>query len=267
MRLLLVEDDPAIRRFVSLALEDLAVELRTAGTLAEAQAEVAARPPELLLTDLTLPDGDGLSLLERARQEPQWLRDALLVVFSARVSAESRRRALALGAWRVLDKPVPLQTLADCVRDAQALWRQRARPAAAATATAATAVAAPAPAAAPAGHAEAGDAAVQAAIAMHFGGQRELYDAFAAGSAGRLQADLAAGRDALARAEFQALYRTAHSLRTVMQLLGAPAAAAAARHLELACASPGVAAPVVSALWAALADQLGAWLARPDHPS
>lgn len=276
MRLLLVEDDPAIRRFVTLALEDMTVDLRTAGTLAEAQTEVALQAPDLLFTDLTLPDGDGMSLLERACREPRWLGDALVVVFSARVSAESRRRALSLGAWRMLDKPVPLQTLADCVREARTLLSRRSP-----ACPAAPAIDAPTTARPGAGLHEAPlpsepeardgiappmtgtDVAVQAAIAQHFGGQRELYDAFASGSNSRLRADLEAAADAVARADWQALGRTAHSLRTVMQLLGAPAAASAARHLELACASPGVAAPVMAALWATLAEQLEAWLARP----
>ena len=56
-RVLLVEDDPSIRRFVQLALEDSEVELVQAGSLAAAINALRTGPSVLILCDLMLPDG------------------------------------------------------------------------------------------------------------------------------------------------------------------------------------------------------------------
>ena len=62
-RVLLLEDDPAVRRFVALALEPLPLQLLPCGTLAEARALLEHTPVQLVLMDLALPDGSGLELL------------------------------------------------------------------------------------------------------------------------------------------------------------------------------------------------------------
>lgn len=120
-RLLLVEDDPSIRRYVALALEDEGLDtLDEAGTLQSALACLRERSYDLVLTDLMLPDGHGTDLLEALRDDPALRQGAQLVAFSAGVAPSMRQRLFDLGAARILEKPVSLQALLDCVRAGRA---------------------------------------------------------------------------------------------------------------------------------------------------
>jgi DNA-binding response OmpR family regulator len=247
-RLLLVEDDASIRRFVCMALEDLAVDVVEAGTLAEARRALAEGDYSLLLTDLMLPDGDGLSLLAASpatgqRSVPR------VVVFSAGIAPAVRRQALALGAWRVLDKPAPLAALSACVRDALA-DRNAQRDVPDASAPTPRPAASDDRAAAP-GAPTPADVRRDAAIKTHFAGQAALFDRFRAASLLQFPADLADGEAALARGDIAALRRLAHSLKTVLQLLGDDDASAWARRLESA-AVEGSTPQTLAPLWRSL---------------
>ena len=220
-RVLVVEDDVSIRRFVELALEDEALELVQAAGLTAA-LEALARPPyALVLTDLMLPDGNGLDLLQALVEQPALRGPARLAVFSAGVSAATRERLDQLGVERVLTKPAPLAALLDCVR-----WATQAGGQApdAGLATAATAAADP--------------------VDEFFAGDASLYRAFRASCVLQFPLDVASGDEAAARRDLPALRRLAHSLKTVLRSLGqgtdsALAAqvedAAAAGHVDAAC--------------------------------
>lgn len=111
VRLLLVEDDPLISRFFSLALEDLPVDVVVAATLAQARQALADRPFGLLITDLMLPDGSGLELLADLHAAPASQPGLRTIVCGAGISGLVRQQAQALGAWRLLEKPVSLAAL------------------------------------------------------------------------------------------------------------------------------------------------------------
>ena len=64
-RLLVVDDEPDLRQLYELALVREGYQILTAGTLAEARALMAERPFDVLITDMNLPDGQGLELLKR----------------------------------------------------------------------------------------------------------------------------------------------------------------------------------------------------------
>lgn len=116
-RVLLLEDDPAVRRFVALALEPLPLQLLPCGTLTEARALLEHTPVQLVLMDLTLPDGSGQELL--ASLPTQDNAACRIVVFSGGVDDAALRRQLqSQGAWRVLAKPVGVGLLFDTVREA-----------------------------------------------------------------------------------------------------------------------------------------------------
>ena len=66
-KLLLVEDDARIRHFIRLALNSEGLSVEEAGSLAEARERLAAAPPDLLVLDLGLPDGDGIGLIRELR--------------------------------------------------------------------------------------------------------------------------------------------------------------------------------------------------------
>lgn len=210
-RLLLVEDDASIRRFVRLALRPLAVDVVEAATLASAREALATAAFSIVLTDLMLPDGNGLDLLPDAQAGAPG--GARVLVMSAGVSPAVRERAFRLGAWQVLDKPVPVGVLRDCVAEALG------QPAAAATASN-----------------EPAQAIRASAVERHFGGNKALYDSFKATCLEQFQADLRAGDAALQAHDTAALHRLAHSLKTVLQLLGADEGSALARALEVAAA-------------------------------
>ena len=64
---IVIEDEPQIRRFVRGALEAEGWQVHEAGTLREGLAAAGARQPDLLVLDLGLPDGDGISLIRDVR--------------------------------------------------------------------------------------------------------------------------------------------------------------------------------------------------------
>ena len=66
-RILVVEDEPDIRRFVRLTLESEDHEVFEAPTLQRGLIEAGSRRPELAIVDLGLPDGDGVDLIRDLR--------------------------------------------------------------------------------------------------------------------------------------------------------------------------------------------------------
>src|SRR5689334_20336958 len=98
---LVVEDEAPMRRFVRSALASHGFRVIEAGTLHEAEGLATESPPELVLLDLGLPDGDGLDLLTRLREWSQ----APVIVLSARGREEDKVKALDAGADDYLTKP------------------------------------------------------------------------------------------------------------------------------------------------------------------
>lgn len=216
-RVLLVEDDPSIRRFVALALRSLPIQLAEAGSLEEARRAWSASHFDLLITDLMLPDGTGLQLLESLALAPWFPGGTRTVLFSAGVSPAVRGRAAEIGVWRVLEKPATLTQLVSCVTQALdlPLPARRRRP----------------------GTPDADEATARArAVAAHFGGDLLLYDAFRASSLLQFADDIEAGDRACRTGDTPGLHRLAHSLKTVLLLLGADEASAEAVKLERAAA-------------------------------
>lgn len=222
-RVVFVEDDASIRRFVGLALEDLPITLVECETLQAGRAALADGA-DLLITDLMLPDGHGTELL--AGSPPR------SIVFSAGVNAALRERLQGLGVWRILDKPVSIGALVEAVESA---------------------LAGTAPAAAPS-LPDTGDA-----VQHHFGGDASLYAAFRSQAVAQFAADIAEGDRCSAAADLPALRRLAHNLKSVLLLLGDAAGSAAARTLEQQ-AQAGDAA--CTALWPGLRARVQAWQAR-----
>lgn len=99
--ILLVEDEREIRRFVRTALEKEGMRVREAGRVDEALKEAAAVPPDLVILDLGLPDGDGLAFIREFRL---WSQRPILVL-SARDGEKDRIAALDGGADDFLGKP------------------------------------------------------------------------------------------------------------------------------------------------------------------
>ncbi len=103
---LVVEDNEHVTSAMRILLEAADYRVSTAGSIADALAVAAADPPTLALLDLTLPDGDGLSLAEPLRAA-----GAAVVALTGHDDAETRHRCLAAGCVEVLVKPVPAREL------------------------------------------------------------------------------------------------------------------------------------------------------------
>jgi PAS domain S-box-containing protein len=103
---LCVEDHPACLKVLQEALREFA-DVRGAGSVQRALAELEVCTPTLLLLDLDLPDGDGLLVLDAMRRNPRLQAVPVLVISAAAdeaVFAEARRR----GAQACLAKPIDL---------------------------------------------------------------------------------------------------------------------------------------------------------------
>ena len=109
---LIVDDDPSIRRLVATTLEDVA-DVRLAQAADGEQALQAARedPPGLVLLDIDMPRMDGYEACRRLRSEPRTAR-ATVVMLTAAAGEEAEREAEEAGADLFLTKPFsPLELL------------------------------------------------------------------------------------------------------------------------------------------------------------
>lgn len=109
MRVLLVEDHPAMREMVADHLARRGFAVDTAGGTAEARAALAAASYDALVLDLGLPDGDGVEILREARVLTAGRLPTLLV--TARDALEDRVRGLNAGADDYIVKPFDLLEL------------------------------------------------------------------------------------------------------------------------------------------------------------
>jgi signal transduction histidine kinase/CheY-like chemotaxis protein len=100
---LLVEDDEDLASVLTASFHDAAVHIDHASSRQQAIRQCITRPPDLLILDLTLPDGDGFSLVEWLRQQPT-LRSLPLVVYSGREISETEMAKLRLGPTEFLTK-------------------------------------------------------------------------------------------------------------------------------------------------------------------
>lgn len=100
-RILLIEDEASIRRFVRLALEDEGWQVFEADTAKRGLIEAASRQPDAVVLDLGLPDADGKSVIAELRS---WSGLPILVL-SAREREEEKVAVLDAGADDYLTKP------------------------------------------------------------------------------------------------------------------------------------------------------------------
>jgi signal transduction histidine kinase/CheY-like chemotaxis protein len=100
---LLVEDDDDLAAVVKASFSDAAVYLEHASSRQQAIRHCITRRPDLLILDLTLPDGDGFSLVEWLRHQPT-LDSLPLVVYSGREVSETDMAKLRLGPTEFLTK-------------------------------------------------------------------------------------------------------------------------------------------------------------------
>jgi len=99
--ILLVDDEPQMRRFLRVTLQSQGYTLVEAETGQEGLTQAATRNPDVILLDLGLPDIDGLDVVQRLRE---WTQIPIIVI-SAREQEHDKIRALDAGADDYLIKP------------------------------------------------------------------------------------------------------------------------------------------------------------------
>jgi len=112
---LVVDDEPDLCELLSITLQRMNLDPHTAGTVAEAQRMLKAQRYDLCLTDMQLPDSDGLALVE-------WMQiyspAVPVAVITAHGNVETAVRALKLGAFDFVSKPLDLAGLRKLVATA-----------------------------------------------------------------------------------------------------------------------------------------------------
>lgn len=112
--ILLIEDEPEIRRFLRTALPAHGIRLHEATTGQDGLTEAKARNPDLILLDLGLPDLDGTDMIRRVRE---WT-GIPIIVLSARDQEQTKVAALDLGADDYVTKPFGVNELLARIRTA-----------------------------------------------------------------------------------------------------------------------------------------------------
>ncbi len=120
-RVLVVEDDPEIVEALRRGLTGHGYDVAVAEAAGEAFANIAQRPPDVILLDLGLPDLDGLEVVRRVRDAGA----TPIVVLSARDTEAAKVEALTLGADDYLSKPFGMNELLARI---QVALRHAARP-------------------------------------------------------------------------------------------------------------------------------------------
>jgi DNA-binding response OmpR family regulator len=111
---LVVEDNALVTSATRILLEDAGFRVSAAGRVAEAYAICQSDPPDAILLDLRLPDGDGLTLLKRLQADGRG--PPLVLALTGRDEPEIRQRCLRAGCADVLLKPVDMRALAERIR-------------------------------------------------------------------------------------------------------------------------------------------------------
>jgi two-component system, NtrC family, response regulator PilR len=114
-QVLVVDDEPDLRTLYELTLLREGYRVEAAGTLAEAWEQLEAKRFDAVITDMRLPDGQGLELLHRMLAEQRGER---CIVMTAYGSAENAVEALKAGAFDYLTKPVDLKQFRTVVASA-----------------------------------------------------------------------------------------------------------------------------------------------------
>ncbi len=116
MRVLIVDDSRTMRNFLTAIVRDLSIEVEQAAGGVEALERLQDSGPfDLALVDWDMPGMDGLALVRRVRQDPEWNTTKLMMV-TARTDRDAVVEAMSWGADDFLMKPLTADMVADKFR-------------------------------------------------------------------------------------------------------------------------------------------------------
>ena len=121
---LIIDDEPDIRELLEITLGRMKLDTRSARNLKEARELLAREHYDLCLTDMRLPDGSGLELVQHIQQQYPQLPVAMITAYG---SLDTAIGALKAGAFDFLTKPVDLNRLRELVSTALRLRAPAAR--------------------------------------------------------------------------------------------------------------------------------------------
>ncbi len=122
LRILIVDDEEMLAWSIDSELKALGAETLRAGTIREALERFPGFSPDLAITDLRLPDGNGLELLKKWRFEYP---DLPIILITAHGAIDSAVTALRLGAFDYLQKPFDMKSLVAAVKRAGEMAKLR----------------------------------------------------------------------------------------------------------------------------------------------
>lgn len=113
--ILVIDDEPALRSVLCTMLEVFGFSVVEAGSATFALTLLEEIKPDLVLTDIMMPDMDGLTLIRKLKAEPAWSEIPALVI-SAKTTADDRMAAELAGASGFLAKPFSAADLKAALR-------------------------------------------------------------------------------------------------------------------------------------------------------
>ncbi|HSG59577.1 MAG TPA: sigma-54 dependent transcriptional regulator [Woeseiaceae bacterium] len=119
---LVIDDEPDICELLTLTLGRMDIDTRTANDVASAKSLLGSTRFDLCLTDMRLPDGNGLELVEWMQSNAA---DVPVAVITAHGNVETAVQALKLGAFDFISKPLDLNNLRNIVENALRVERNK----------------------------------------------------------------------------------------------------------------------------------------------
>ena len=121
-RILIVDDEPAIRDMVAFALRKDNYEPVHAGDAREAQEAIAQKVPDLILLDLNLPRMDGREVLQHIKTQPQLRRIPVVILTTSKAEEDILRSYDLYANCYVTKSPVDFDNFIEVIRSIDRFW-------------------------------------------------------------------------------------------------------------------------------------------------
>jgi DNA-binding response OmpR family regulator len=112
---LVVDDEPNIVLSLEFLMKQAGLEVRTASDGKAALAAVRSDAPDLVLLDISMPNGDGFEVCRKIRQNPDW-QGVRIIMLTAKGRESEREKGLAAGADDYITKPFSTHDVLDRVQ-------------------------------------------------------------------------------------------------------------------------------------------------------